>query len=123
MYLFNIFECGHYCIKYILKKDKIKLNVNYHRQFMNLSLICKVLKQYYSKVECYRVNEIKNLANKKRVLTLIQIRNKYNHYVVIEYIKNNNIYYYDPFFICLKKMSVAKFEKIWIKCCCLIEKK
>ena len=123
LYLFNIFECGHYCIKYILRKDKIKLNLNYHRQFMNLNLVCKVLRHYYLKVECYRVNNVKNLLGTKRVLTLIQIAKKYNHYIVVEKIKNNKIYYYDPLFIGVRKMKLDKFEKVWVKCCCFIGKK
>ena len=89
---------------------------------MSLNLVCKILRHYYPKVECYRVNNLKNILGTKRVLTLIQIRKKYNHYIVVEKIKNNRIFYYDPLFIGIRKMKLDKFEKVWVKCCCFIKK-
>ena len=96
IYVTRLFECGHFCINYILKKDKIKNNLDYHRQFMSLGLVKRVLNFYYSRVDCYKVCHFSNLINMHRFITLIKFKKNKYHYVVVERIESNKVYYYDP---------------------------
>ena len=68
-YICHLFECGHFCIKYILKKDGLSLKSEYYRLFMSLSLVEKVLKEYYEDVGCYYAEDIFAIQGKGRVLT------------------------------------------------------
>ena len=117
LYLFNFLECGHFCIKYILKKEKIKARAIYRRKMMSFALVKKVMKEYFCNVEVYKVSELESLSNKKRIITIIK-RGKFLHYVVIERIENNMIYYYDPLFLSLRKKKIGDFNRIWFNYCC-----
>lgn len=121
-YFFKIFECGHFCINYMLKKDKIKNTLDYNKQFMSLGLVCRVLKEYYNEVNCYHVDNVFKLMNKKRFITLITINKHAYHYVVVENIENNKIYYYDPAFLFIRKVRIEKFVKRWSGYCCFVKK-
>jgi ABC-type bacteriocin/lantibiotic exporter with double-glycine peptidase domain len=120
-YVFNILECGHFCLKYILKKDGIKLDVEYDKKMMSMGLIKRVLEEYYL-VECYQCSNLFFLPN-RRFLTLIKVRGKYFHYVVVEKIENKQVFYYDPAFIGLRKIKKERFLKIWANYCCFYSKK
>ena len=121
VYFFKYLECGGFCIKYILKQDKKKLDVEYNPRLMPFGLIKRVLEEYYL-VKCYRVNRLKYLEN-GRCLTLVRVRNKFNHYVVIKKIENGMVYFYDPAFLFTRKFKEEKFKKVWINCCCFYLKK
>ena len=118
LYLFNFLECGHFCVKYILKKEGKKKNVDYCKRLMSLGLIKKVLKEYFDYCECYFVKNLEELKNKKRFLTVIKVRGKYLHYIVVEDISDKCVYYYDPFFCFLKRAEINKFKKKWANFCC-----
>lgn len=120
-YIFKHLECGGFCVKYIFKKDRIKPNIEYNPKLMSLGLIKRVLQEYYV-VKCYVVNNIK-LLNNGNCLTLIRVRKKFLHYIVIKYIKNDVIYFYDPAFLVIRKMNIEKFKKIWVNYCCFYIKK
>lgn len=120
-YIFKHLECGGFCVKYIFKKDRIKPNIEYNPKLMSLGLIKRVLQEYYV-VKCYRVNNIK-LMNNGNCLTLIRVRKKFLHYIVIKHIKNDVIYFYDPAFFVIRKMNIEKFKKIWVNYCCFYIKK
>ena len=118
-----MFECGHFCINYTLKKDGIKKTIKYEKQFMSLDLVNQVLNHYYYKVNCYRVYHFENLSNLGRFITLVKIKNNRYHYVVVEKIKNGIVYYYDPLFVLIRKEKIDKFIKKWSHYCCLYQKK
>lgn len=120
-YLFHIFECGHFCVKRVLKMDRIKLNVSYNRQMMSLGLISRVLKEYYQAVECYHVSDI--IQVKQKCITLLNFGQSKFHYVVIEKIRHSHVYYYDPFFVLKRKVKINKFVKKWTGYCCFFSKK
>lgn len=122
-YILKFYECGHFCINYLLKKDKIKKKVTYNKQMMSLGLIKRILKQYYARVECYYLEDILQLTNQGRVITLIKTYKNVLHYVVIEKVEKEYIFYYDPLFCFLRKKSKEKFIKKWSKYCCFVSKK
>ena len=113
-----MFECGHFCIRYVLKKDKKKLNVYYEKQFMSMQLVCNVLKEYYPNVKCYRVTDLRKLEGKRRFITLLSVGKNRYHYVVVEKIENGMVFYYDPAFLFLKKDNLKKFSNKWSHYCC-----
>lgn len=122
-YLCRYLECGHFCIKYVLKKDHIKSNVSYNGQLMSLGLVSRVLKEYYQNVNCYKVDNLEIIKSFSRCITLIKVRKKFFHYVVIEKIDNDFVFYYDPAFLFLKKVKIDKFYKKWSNYCCIFRKK
>ena len=122
-YLVKFLECGHFCIKYVLRKDKIKLNVSYCKQLMTIGLVARVLKEYYQSVEWYKVNNIEDLKNKGRFITLLKIRKNALHYIVVERIEDQYVYYYDPLFLFIKKAKINRFKSKWSNYCCLYIKK
>ena len=122
LYVFNMFECGNFCIKYVLKKDEFNKKVDYEKQFMSLDDVKKVLTNYYRNVECYRVYHLRNLMASGRFITLISIDEKRYHYVVVEKIEKGYVYYYNPMFLLLRREKIDKFTKKWSHYCCLFEK-
>lgn len=122
-YLIKCLECGHFCIRYLLKKDNIKPNVVYDKQLMSLGLVKRVLKEYYLDVEWYVASDIKEIKDKFRFITLIKIRENCYHYIVVEKIDSDSIYYYNPLYIGLKRSKISKFMKKWSHYCCFFEKK
>ena len=121
LYIFKFFECGHFCIKYILKKEKIKPKFKYYKKWMSLGLVKRVLGQYFNNVKCYKYEELDDLKNKKRFITLIKTKNKFFHYVVIEKIDKDKIYYYDPLFYNLRRVKLEKFNRYWYNYCCFYQ--
>lgn len=119
-YLLRCLECGHFCINYLLKKDKIKRKVVYNRQMMSFYLVKKVLEEYY-KVTCFRCGDISQI--KQRCLTLVRVKNKWLHYVVIERVSEDYVYYYNPAFLNIKKSKKSSFLKKWAYVGCFCEKK
>ncbi len=118
-YIINFLECGHFCVLYILKKEKKKKKVSYTKEMMSMGLIKRVLMEYFSFVECYVAKELEDLKKCSRFITLIHLRKKRMHYVVVERFDNDYVYYYDPLFIYLKKMKKDKFKEKWTKYCCI----
>lgn len=116
-YLINFLECGHFCIKYILKKDNKKMICTYNKSMMNLRLIRDVLNEYYKEVIWYKNVNID--AINWRCISLIKIKEKYYHYIVIERIKGDYVYYYDPMFLFLRKKTKKKFIKKWSNLVCV----
>ena len=45
------------------------------------------------------------------------------HYVVVERVDENNVYYYDPLFINKRKVKKEKFLQRWSGYCCFFNKK
>ena len=122
IYIFKFLECGKFCINYVLKKEKIKRRVKYNGVMMSLGLIKRVMKEYFDKVGCYELDKNK-LPNKSRFITLLKYGHNYMHYVVVEKIENDLVYYYDPLFITLRKKKKEKFIKKWSGYCCFFSKK
>ena len=116
-YLINFLECGHFCVNYILKKDKIKPNCTYNKSMMSLRLIKDVLCEYYENVIWYKNVNIDEINSS--CLSLIKIRNKYYHYIVIERVKQDFVYYYDPLFLFVRKKRKSKFNKKWSHMVCI----
>ena len=123
LYIFKMFECGHFCIKYILRKDKIRGDWEYSKSFMTLSLICKVMSKYYEKVECYKIEDLDYLIDKSRCISLLDFGKNRYHYIVIEKVNLRHVYYYDPMFLLLKKVKKDRFLKRWSHYCCFYQKK
>lgn len=121
-YFFRFLECGHFCIKYVLKKDNIKLDVIYNKQLMSLGLVSRVLKNYYQDVTCFKAESIEDIIGLPRFITLIKISENKFHYVVIECIKDGYVFYYDPAFIGIRRVKFACFIKKWTFYCCLFKK-
>ena len=115
-YLINFLECGHFCIKYYLKKDKKKSVVFYDKQMMSLRLVRNVFKEYYKEVIWYKNVNIDEVNF--RCISLIKVGKKYLHYIVIEKIKGDYVYYYDPLFLFLKKKRKNRFVKKWSSLVC-----
>ena len=54
-----------------------------------------------------------------RCVSLVKLgENKY-HYIVIESIKNEIVYYYDPIFLFIRRVKKKKFIKKWSKMVCI----
>ena len=119
LYIFRFLECGHFCIRYILRKEKVKKKVEYHKQMMSMGLVKRVLSEYFSFVECYVAKSLEDLKKCGRFITMINLRKNKLHYVVIEKVENDYVYYYDPIFIFLRKLKKDKFNKKWCKYCCI----
>lgn len=117
LYLINFLECGHFCIKYVLKKEKLENKVKYYKKMMSFALVKKVLKEYFEFVEVYKVSELIDLKDKGRIITIIK-KGKLLHYVVIEMIKNDIVYYYDPAFLFIRKKKISEFNTFWFNYCC-----
>ena len=116
-YLVNFLECGHFCIKYVLKKEKKKKTCTYNKSMMNLLLIQNVLKEYFSYVVWYKKINIDEI--KFRCVSLIKVREKYYHYIVIERVNNEYVFYYDPLFLFIRRVKKEKFIKKWTNIACL----
>ena len=116
LYLFHFLECGHFCVKYIMKKDEKKLNLNYEKRLMSLALVKRVLSEYYDCVKCLKMTNINDI--KKRCITLVRTKKNSLHYVVVERVSKNRVYYYDPMFCFLRRAKINRFNKKWCKCCC-----
>ena len=115
-YVINFLECGHFSIKYFLRKDNKKAKVCYDTKMMSLRLTRNVLKEYYKEVVWYKNVNIDDIKN--RCVSLIKVRNKYYHYIVIERVDKDVVYYYDPLFLFLRKKCKHKFIKKWSKLVC-----
>lgn len=118
-YLFRFLECGNFCIRYILRKEKLKKKVRYNKQMMSIGLIKRVLKEYFLFVECYKAKNIEDLRKCGRFITMISFGKKRLHYVVVEKIVGDYVFYYDPMFLFLKKSKKEEFYKKWNKICCI----
>ena len=118
MCFFHCLECGHFCIKYILKKDGNKVVCDYNKKLMSLKLVCCVLKKYYDSVCCYSVDELSLIDNYKSFLTLIKTKNGGLHYIVVVKKDEKYVYYYDPAFVVARRMKVLKFNDRWSHFCC-----
>ena len=121
IYLINFLECGHFCINYVLKKEKKPKNCSYEKCMMNLRLIRDVLKEYFEEVNWFKNVNIEEIDN--RCVSMINVRGKYYHYVVIEKIKGDYVFYYDPLFLLLRKEKISKFKKKWTNLVCLYQEK
>lgn len=123
-YLFNFLECGHFCINYVLKKDKIKNNLEYSRQMMSMKLLKSVLSEYYQYVKCYKIEGvIQDFVDYKPFITLLRLGKSFNHYIVVVRVEEKYVFYYDPLFLFLKKMKIKKFNQKWSKFCVFYFKK
>ena len=116
-YVINFLECGHFAIKYFLKKDKKKAKVCYDTKMMSLRLTRNALKEYYKEVIWYKNVNVDEVNS--RCISLIKVGKKYFHYIVIEKVVGNKVYYYDPLFIGLRKKNKKKFLKRWSKLVCI----
>ena len=117
-YVFSLLECGHFCIRYVLKNDGKKVNRGYCRKLMSLGLVKRVLKEYYRRVDCYVVNDIFSVVDKGKFITLIKGRRDNLHYVVVVNVKGDYVYYYDPAYIGIRKSKVSRFVEKWSHYCC-----
>lgn len=123
-YLLNFLECGHFCLRYVFKKEKIEPCVEYPKQMMSMRLLRDILKEYFEYVKCYKVEDgIEHFIDYRPFVTLIEKNGKYKHYVVVERIEDEYVFYYDPLFIKLRKKKVEYFNQIWSKECCFYFKK
>lgn len=118
-YVINFLQCGHFCVKYVLKKNGENKSLVYEKNMMSLGLIRRILKEYYKECECYLVGDLNDIKDEKNVITLIKVRNKFLHYIVILNVNERNVFFYDPLFLNKRKMKVEKFEKKWSKYCCI----
>lgn len=109
-YLFNPSCCGYYCLKYILKRKKVR-----KIKFMSIYEISEVLKKNNYYCMCVRVNEVKNMLCE--CLTLLKKRENVYHYIIVKSIKKGFVYIYDPLYLCVRKMKISKFKKIWSGIC------
>ena len=116
-YVINFLECGHFCLKYVLKKEKKKVVCCYKRAMMDLRLIREVLNEYFGKAVWYKNVNIDKINS--RCFSLIKVGNRGYHYIVIERVKNGYVYYYDPLFVFLRKKRIDKFSKKWTNMVCL----
>ncbi len=115
-YLINFLECGHFCIKYYLKKDKKKVKNVYDKTMMSLRLVRNVLKEYYGDVIWYKNVNLDEVNF--RCISLIKVGKKGLHYVVIEKVRDGYVYFYDPLFIFLRKMKKERFKEKWSNLVC-----
>lgn len=115
-YLINFLECGHFCIRYFLKKDNKKNVVFYSKQMMSLRLVRNVFKEYYKEVIWYKNASIDGIN--RRVVSLIKVGKKFFHYIVIERVDDRYVYYYDPLFLFVRKKKKEKFVKNWSNFVC-----
>lgn len=69
---------------------------------------------------CVKVNNI--FAVKGTCITLIKNKDGSNHYVVIKKLKTKNIWFYDPLFVCIRRMRITKFIKKWSNICLIYTK-
>lgn len=108
-YVFHFNCCGYYCLKYILKKEKIN-RVSY----MSLYDLKCVLNKYDYSCYCFKVWCLDQV--KKECITLVKNKNSY-HYVVIIEVKEKYVLVYDPLFLLLRKIKKDKFSEKWSKIC------
>lgn len=120
-YVFHLLECGHFCINYILKKEGIVNKEDYEKKMMSMYDIKEVLKRYFNNVNCYKIRSLKGV--KTPFITLVLTKTKSFHYVVVERINSDIVYYYDPLFWKLKKTNINKFIKRWTNFCCFYSSK
>ena len=88
---------------------------------MSLGLVARVLEEYYQRVECYEVGDISLV--KERCITLLNVGKNKKHYVVVERISDDYVYYYDPFYFGTRKLKKEKFIVKWSGYCCFASKK
>jgi len=121
IYVINFLECGHFCIRYVLKKERKKVVCSYDKSMMNLKLIRDVLSEYFTDVIWYKNVSIDGINT--RCLSMIKVRKKFYHYIVIEKVKRGYVYYYDPLFVFYRREKISKFSKKWTNMVCLYKEK
>ncbi len=109
-YLFHPSACGYFCLKYILKRVKVK-----DKKYMSLYDIGKILNENNYNYKAYKIRNIKSIKNE--CITLIKVNKLSYHYVIIKRISDSYVYYYDPLFLFIRKKKIKKFENIWFNVC------
>lgn len=115
-YLFNRFQCGHYCLKYIFKQNKLKLKCNYNKNFMSIYEITLIFEKHHFNYNAFKCNNLNNLQTDKSYLSLLKVKDSF-HYIVILNYDEKYVYYYDPIFIIIRKKRLNKFKIKWSKIC------
>jgi len=113
-YVFHPSSCGYYCLRYIIKRCKIK-RIGY----MSLYDLKEVLLRYNYYCFCCRVKELNNI--KSECISMINIKNSY-HYVVVKCVNDKYVWFYDPLFLFIRKVKKEKFIRKWSKICLFFRK-
>ena len=108
-FILNPGSCGWFCLKHILKR-KIKKVV-----YVNMYDIKKMLNNHGYYCSGLKINDIDDIYCE--CLTLIKTGKKYNHFIVIKYINDKYVVFYDPLFICFRRWKKEHFFKRWINIC------
>lgn len=111
-------DCGIACICMILEHD-FNINVNYHEVKSCIEISEKGIRldrliEYLNKYDHYKAYECEfNSLPNYPFITIINIKNKYQHYIVVWKRDNKFIYYSNPSEDKMKKIKLSRFKKLY----------
>jgi len=113
-YVLHFSSCGYFCLKHIEKKGNFK-----RKGYMSLYEMKEQLVKHNYYCMCVRVKGFDGIKGK--CVTLLNLKNSF-HFVVIEKVEDDFIYFYDPLFLFVRKVKKSKFYKKWSKICLFYKK-
>ncbi|WP_322908587.1 cysteine peptidase family C39 domain-containing protein [Mycoplasmopsis felis] len=112
-------DCGLYVFKFFLYKyfnedidiNTLKRNIEYEKGGISLFKLIKLYKENNFDTQTFNCSneELLKINNDEFPLAVIVNRNNLKHMVLIEKIKDNNVYYFDPEYGTEMKIETEKF--------------
>ncbi|MCU9938170.1 cysteine peptidase family C39 domain-containing protein [Mycoplasmopsis felis] len=112
-------DCGLYVFKFFLYKyfnedidiNTLKRNIEYEKGGISLFKLIKLYKENNFDTQTFNCSneELLKINNDEFPLAVIINRNNLKHMVLIDKIKDNNVYYFDPEFGTELKIETEKF--------------
>lgn len=113
-YVLHFSCCGYFCLKHIKQKGNFK-----RKSYISLYEMKEELVKHNYYCMCVIVKGFESIKDK--CVTLLNLNNSF-HYVVIEKVVGDYVYFYDPLFLFVRKVRKSRFYRKWSKICLFYKK-